>query len=524
MEKIKMTTPLVEMDGDEMTRVLWKIIKEELILPFVDLKTEYYDLGLPNRDATQDQVTLDAALANKKYGVAVKCATITPNAQRVEEYHLHQMWKSPNGTIRAVLDGTVFRAPIMIDSIRPVVKNWTKPITIARHAYGDVYKCTEFRIPGPGRAELIYTGDDGSRQAATVYNFECAGVLQGQYNKDTSIYSFARSCFNYALESKQDLWFGAKDTISKKYDHTFKDIFQEVYDAEYKAKFEAAGITTLPKTPDEFLDDLQKIKDYDPSIDPLYTNYAAGWTMTAWDAYTSGGATGDPNWMNITMPQTKDPFQKGILGADDMGPYAVYYILYEAVKRGLTEADPTTTDWEGSKPRINNGQIGAMVLGSWAIVQMQAAGDHADDIGYMPFPITVKGTQYASAGADYCYGVNKNTTDDKKLAAMLYIKWLTESSNFAYDQGGVPVLKSQEYPDTLKAFDGIDLVEDAPAPAELADLATEVQQEAELMLNADQTHVMRVVEAGINGDETLDDIVADWNAAWDAAVDACAPQ
>ena len=291
-----------------------------------------------------------------------------------------------------------------------------------------------------------------------------------------------------------------------------------------KKVFEAAGITTLPKTPDEFLDDLQKIKDYDPSIDPLYTNYAAGWTMTAWDAYTSGGATGDPDWMNITMPQTKDPFQKGILGADDMGPYAVYYILYEAVKRGLTEADPTTTDWEGSKPRINNGQIGAMVLGSWAIVQMQAAGDHADDIGYMPFPITVKGTQYASAGADYCYGVNKNTTDDKKLAAMLYIKWLTESSNFAYDQGGVPVLKSQEYPDTLKAFDGIDLVEDAPAPAELADLATEVQQEAELMLNADQTHVMRVVEAGINGDETLDDIVADWNAAWDAAVDACAPQ
>ena len=243
MEKIKMTTPLVEMDGDEMTRILWKMIKDELILPFVDLKTEYYDLGLPNRDATADQVTMDAALANKKYGVAVKCATITPNAQRVEEYHLHQMWKSPNGTIRAVLDGTVFRAPIMIDSIKPVVRNWTKPITIARHAYGDVYKCTEFRIPGPGRAELIYTGDDGSRQAATVYNFECAGVLQGQYNKDTSIYSFARSCFNYSLESKQDLWFGAKDTISKKYDHTFKDIFQEVYDAEYREKFEAAGIT-----------------------------------------------------------------------------------------------------------------------------------------------------------------------------------------------------------------------------------------------------------------------------------------
>ena len=243
MEKIKMTTPLVEMDGDEMTRILWKMIKDELILPFVDLKTEYYDLGLPNRDATADQVTMDAALANKKYGVSVKCATITPNAQRVDEYKLHEMWKSPNGTIRAVLDGTVFRAPIMIDSIQPVVKNWKKPITIARHAYGDVYKCTEFRIPGAGKAELVFTGADGSEQRATVFDFEGAGVLQGQYNKDDSIRSFARSCFNYALDVKQDLWFGAKDTISKKYDHTFKDIFQETYDAEYKEKFEAAGIT-----------------------------------------------------------------------------------------------------------------------------------------------------------------------------------------------------------------------------------------------------------------------------------------
>ena len=243
MEKIKMTTPIVEMDGDEMTRILWKMIKDELILPFVDLKTEYYDLGLPNRDATADKVTMDAALANKKYGVSVKCATITPNAQRVEEYRLSQMWKSPNGTIRAILDGTVFRAPIMIDSIKPVVKNWKKPITIARHAYGDVYKCTEFRIPGAGKAELVFTGADGSEQRATVFDFEGAGVLQGQYNKDDSIRSFARSCFNYALDVKQDLWFGAKDTISKKYDHTFKDIFQEVYDAEYKAKFEAAGIT-----------------------------------------------------------------------------------------------------------------------------------------------------------------------------------------------------------------------------------------------------------------------------------------
>ena len=243
MEKIKMTTPLVEMDGDEMTRILWQMIKDELILPFVDLKTEYYDLGLPNRDATGDQVTMDAALANKKYGVSVKCATITPNAQRMDEYKLHEMWKSPNGTIRAVLDGTVFRAPIMIDCIKPAVRSWKKPITIARHAYGDVYKCTEFRIPGPGKAELTFTGENGEKQTAVVYDFECAGVLQGSYNKDSSIASFARSCFNYALDVKQDLWFGAKDTISKKYDHTFKDIFQEIYDAEYKEKFEAAGIT-----------------------------------------------------------------------------------------------------------------------------------------------------------------------------------------------------------------------------------------------------------------------------------------
>ena len=243
MEKIKMTTPLVEMDGDEMTRILWRSIKEELILPFVDLKTEYYDLGLPNRDATGDQVTMDAALANKKYGVSVKCATITPNAQRMTEYDLHEMWKSPNGTIRAVLDGTVFRAPIMVDCIKPAVRSWKKPITIARHAYGDVYKCTEFRVPGPGRAELRFTGADGTEQQAVIYDFECPGVLQGSYNKDTSIASFARSCFAYALDAGQDLWFGAKDTISKKYDHTFKDIFQQVYDAEYKDKFEAAGIS-----------------------------------------------------------------------------------------------------------------------------------------------------------------------------------------------------------------------------------------------------------------------------------------
>ena len=242
MEKIKMTTPLVEMDGDEMTRVLWQWIKEELLCPFVELNTEYYDLGLPNRDATGDQVTMDAALANKKYGVSVKCATITPNAQRMDEYKLHEMWKSPNGTIRAVLDGTVFRAPILLDCIKPVVKTWKKPITIARHAYGDVYKGTEFRVPGPGKAELVFTGADGTEMRQTIYDFECAGVLQGTYNKDTSIESFARSCFNYALSTKQDLWFSTKDTISKKYDHTFKDIFAEIYEKEYKEQFEAAGI------------------------------------------------------------------------------------------------------------------------------------------------------------------------------------------------------------------------------------------------------------------------------------------
>lgn len=292
-----------------------------------------------------------------------------------------------------------------------------------------------------------------------------------------------------------------------------------------KAVFEAAGITELPKTPTEFLDALQKIKDYDASIIPLYTNYAAGWTMSAWDAYIGGGATADPDWMNITMPQTHDAFAQGVPTGDaESGPYAVYNILYEAVKRGLTEDDPTTTDWEGSKPMINNGQIGTMVLGSWAIIQMQQAGENADDIGYMPFPISVDGVQYASAGADYCYGINANTSDDNKLAAMLYIKWLTESSNFSYDQGGIPILKSQEYPETLAAFDGIELIPDTAAPTELADLATNVQRDAELTLNADETHVKRVIEAAINGDETLDDIVADWNAAWNDAVDRNAPQ
>ena len=242
MEKIKMTTPLVEMDGDEMTRILWKQIKDEVILPFVELKTEYYDLGLVHREETKDQVTIDAANANKKYGVAVKCATITPNAQRVKEYNLSQMWKSPNGTIRAILDGTVFRAPIMVKGISPVVRTWQKPITIARHAFGDVYRATEYRVPGPGKAELLFTGADGTTFRQTINDFDGAGVIQGQFNKDSSITSFARSCFQFAVNTKQDLWFSTKDTISKQYDHTFKDIFQEIYDTEYKEKFEALGI------------------------------------------------------------------------------------------------------------------------------------------------------------------------------------------------------------------------------------------------------------------------------------------
>ena len=238
-----MTTPLVEMDGDEMTRILWKMIKDELILPCVDLKTEYYDLGLEHRNETNDQVTIDAANATKKYKVAVKCATITPNAARMDEYHLKEMYKSPNGTIRSMLDGTVFRAPIVVKGIEPCVKNWKKPITLARHAYGDVYKNTEMIIPGPGKVELVYTAQDGTETRELVHEFQGPGVAQGMHNLNSSIESFARSCFSYALDTKQDLWFATKDTISKKYDHTFKDIFQEIYDKEYKEKFETAGIT-----------------------------------------------------------------------------------------------------------------------------------------------------------------------------------------------------------------------------------------------------------------------------------------
>ena len=243
MSKIQMTTPLVEMDGDEMTRILWKMIKDDLLLPYIDLKTEYYDLGLEHRNETDDQVTIDAAMATKKYGVAVKCATITPNAARMTEYDLKEMWKSPNGTIRAILDGTVFRAPIVVKGIEPCVKNWKKPITIARHAYGDVYKNTEMKVPGPGKVELVYTAEDGTQTKELVFDFKGPGVAQGMHNLDNSIESFARSCFNYALDTKQDLWFATKDTISKKYDHTFKDIFQEIFDADYKEKFEEAGIT-----------------------------------------------------------------------------------------------------------------------------------------------------------------------------------------------------------------------------------------------------------------------------------------
>ena len=242
MEKIKMSTPLVELDGDEMTRIVWASIKEELLNPFIDLKTEYYDLGLEYRNETNDQVTVDSANAIKKYGVGVKCATITPNAARVEEYNLKEMWKSPNGTIRAILDGTVFRAPIIVGPVKPYVRSWKKPITIARHAYGDIYKASEMKIEGKGKCELVFTSENGEVQRELVHNFDSSGVVMGMHNINKSIESFARSCFNYALDLKQDLWFGAKDTISKKYDHTFKDRFEEIFEREYKEKFEKCGI------------------------------------------------------------------------------------------------------------------------------------------------------------------------------------------------------------------------------------------------------------------------------------------
>ena len=243
MSKIKMINPLVEMDGDEMTRIIWRMVKDELILPYIDLNTEYYDLGLENRDRTSDKVTLEAAEAVKIHKVAVKCATITPNASRVKEYDLQQMWKSPNATIRAALDGTVFRCPIIVKGIEPCIKNWKKPITIARHAYGDVYKNTEMVIPSSGRVELLYTKEDGTTERSLIHEFDSPGIVQGMYNLQPSIESFAKSCFSYALDTKQDIWFAAKDTISKQYDHTFKDIFEEIFDNEYRDRFEEAGIT-----------------------------------------------------------------------------------------------------------------------------------------------------------------------------------------------------------------------------------------------------------------------------------------
>lgn len=260
MEKIRMKTPLVEMDGDEMTRILWQMIKDELLLPFIDLKTEYYDLGLAHRNETEDQVTVDSANATLQYGVAVKCATITPNAARVEEYGLKEMWKSPNGTIRAMLDGTVFRAPILVKGIEPCVRNWEKPITLARHAYGDVYKNAEIKVPGPGKAELVFTGEDGTEIRELIHNFTGAGVLQGMHNTEKSISSFARACFNYAVDTKQDLWFATKDTISKKYDHTFKDIFQEIYETEYRDKFSSLGIAYFYTLIDDVVARVMKAK------------------------------------------------------------------------------------------------------------------------------------------------------------------------------------------------------------------------------------------------------------------------
>ncbi len=273
MERIAMKTPLVEMDGDEMTRILWRSIKEKLILPFVDLKTEYYDLGLPNRDATGDRITQEAAAANRKYGVGVKCATITPNKDRMTEYNLHEMWKSPNGTIRAALDGTVFRTPILVDGISPVVKNWKKPITIARHAYGDVYKAAEMRVPA-GKAELLFRDTDGNEQRQTIYDFECGGVLMGQYNKDSSIESFARSCFAYAVSTNQDLWFSAKDTIAKQYDGTFRDVFQRIYETEYQQAFADRGLTYFYTLIDDAVSRLMRseggfiwaLKNYDGDV------------------------------------------------------------------------------------------------------------------------------------------------------------------------------------------------------------------------------------------------------------------
>lgn len=295
---------------------------------------------------------------------------------------------------------------------------------------------------------------------------------------------------------------------------------QAGYTADEEQRKADSTLKPMPKTPDEFIQFLQDIKDKTDAI-PLYTNFAASWTMGAWDAYIGGCATGDADWMNITMPQTKDPFAKR---GDGTGPYEVYNILYQAVSRGLTEDSPTATDWEGCKPMMNRGEIGVLVLGSWAVPQMQEAGPNAADIGYMPFPITQpNGSQTAAAGADYCFGVNKYISEDNKIASMLYIKWFTESSNYSYDQGGVPIVKGTPFPDSLAEFEGIELIEDTPAPTEMADLQPNVNRESEVGVNTDNTHVQRIVEAVVTGNETLDDIIADWNAKWNAAVDRYAP-
>jgi ABC-type glycerol-3-phosphate transport system substrate-binding protein len=318
--------------------------------------------------------------------------------------------------------------------------------------------------------------------------------------------------------------FGTLEGVGKNYDYLNNFAFEgNVYGIPstvnaqgivYNKKvFEEAGVTEIPKTPEEYLDALQKIKDNTDAI-PMYTNFAAGWTMGAWDAYIGGSATGDPDFMNNVLVHSKNPFADR---GDQTGPYAVYYTLYEAVVRGLIEDDPTTTDWEGCKGMINRGEIGTLVLGSWAVTQMQEAGPNADDIGYMPFPITVDGKQYASAGPDYCYGINVKSSDDEKIAAMLYVKWLTEKSNFAYDEGGIPIVKGAEYPPTLASFDGIKLVIDNPAPAGEETLFNEVNTESELGINMENTHVQRIVEAAMDKSETLNDIVNDWNQKWSDA-------
>lgn len=318
--------------------------------------------------------------------------------------------------------------------------------------------------------------------------------------------------------------FGKNENISKVYNFTNNFAYNgEVYGIAstgnaqgvvYNKKvFADAGVTSIPKTPDEFLDALQKIKDKTDAI-PMYTNFAAGWTMGAWDAYIGGSATGDADYMNNKLVHAKDPFANR---GDQTGPYAVYNTLYEATKRGLIEDDPTTTDWEGSKGMINRGEIGTMVLGSWAVVQMQQAGDNADDIGYMPFPITVGGKQYASAGPDYCYGINANSSDDNKIASMLYVKWLTENSNFAYDEGGIPIVLGAEYPPVLDAFAGVDLVVDNPAPAGEETFFNDVNSKSEVGINSDNYHVQQVLESALTGSTTMDDIAAEWNAKWTQA-------